>query len=191
MGLRICDVCLPQDLLIQTGSSHPQKPSRCRLFSSAVSCFWNIEGKRTISPPVLVSSATKTFYTTPESSLYLLFSILLENAPTSESCFSLLKTKQGYHHVAFLCACCELKSLDSKLKRRVVDSVISKTYGDVGYCPRVVVGPLRSPRDRSSALALPHEFPVDSFINRQYHHIHQICTSPRILSQRFHKNSIM
>jgi hypothetical protein len=35
-------------------------------------------------------------------------------------------------------------------------------------CPRAVVGPLRSPRDRSSTLALPHEFPVDSFVDRQY-----------------------
>jgi hypothetical protein len=40
-------------------------------------------------------------------------------------------------------------------------------------CPRAVVDPLRSPRDRSSALALPHELPVDSFVDRQFHHIHQ------------------
>jgi hypothetical protein len=41
-------------------------------------------------------------------------------------------------------------------------------------CPRAVVGPLRSPRDRSSALALLHEVPVDSFVDRQYHNIHHV-----------------
>ena len=44
-----------------------------------------------------------------------------------------------------------------------------------GLCPRAVVGPLRSPRDRSSVLALPHEFPVDSFVDRQYHYVLSDC----------------